>query len=80
MLIECAVPDGATVRAAIEASGILSRCPEIDISQQAVGVYGRLKALEDPLHPEDRVEIYRPLRNDPKESRRRRAAHRARSK
>ena len=40
---------------------------------QPVGVYGRRVALDHLLADGDRVEIYRPLRVDPKEARRRRA-------
>jgi len=48
----------------------------IDISIQAVGIWGRTVALDAPLAEGDRVEIYRPLRMDPKEARRRRAQRR----
>lgn len=65
---------GITVRQAIEQSGILDRFPEIDLSSDAVGVFGKLATLEQELEVGDRVEIYRPLIADPKEQRRRRAA------
>jgi uncharacterized protein len=66
--------DGATVRDAIEASGVLARHPEIDLAKQKVGVFGKLKALDTPLADFDRVEIYRPLKVDPKTARLRRVA------
>lgn len=65
---------GLTVREAIERSGILRRFPEIHLEVNKVGVYGRLVKLDQPLEAGDRVEIYRPLIADPKESRKRRAA------
>jgi len=64
---------GSTVRTAIEASGILERFPEIDLSMNVVGVFGTVCELGRVLDPDDRVEIYRPLVNDPKEMRRERA-------
>ena len=45
----------------------------------AVGVFGRIVRADAPLRDGDRVEIYRPLREDPKSARRRRAAAASRS-
>ncbi|MDR5738557.1 MULTISPECIES: RnfH family protein [unclassified Caballeronia] len=64
--------DGATVGEAIEASGVLRQHPEIDLSTQKVGVFGKLKPLYAALVDLDRVEIYRPLKVDPKTARQRR--------
>lgn len=74
VLLPVRVARGATVRQAIEASGILKRFPEIDLARNKVGIFGRLTSLEQVLRDGDRVEIYRPLVADPKEVRRRRAA------
>jgi putative ubiquitin-RnfH superfamily antitoxin RatB of RatAB toxin-antitoxin module len=60
------VPEGATLREAIERSGLLAQCPEIDLDRQKVGVFGKVSALETTLAEGDRVEIYRPLIADPK--------------
>ena len=65
-LIELRLPVGATVRDAIEASGIVKQHPEIELETAKVGVYGKLKPLDAPLADQDRVEIYRPLIVDPK--------------
>ncbi|HLU77517.1 MAG TPA: RnfH family protein [Burkholderiales bacterium] len=73
-LYRVTVEEGATVRDAIEASGVLRDFPDIDLSRNRVGVYARLVALETPLRAGDRVEIYRPLQADPKTARRARAA------
>jgi putative ubiquitin-RnfH superfamily antitoxin RatB of RatAB toxin-antitoxin module len=62
---------GATVRSALLAAGM-----PLD---QAVGIYGCRVTLDARLADGDRVEIYRPLRLDPKEARRRRALSRTRS-
>ncbi|HYD95737.1 MAG TPA: RnfH family protein [Noviherbaspirillum sp.] len=74
VLRELTVAEGATVEAAIRASGLLQEAPEIDLARNRVGIYGKLKALDTVLRAHDRVEIYRPLVADPKESRRARAA------
>ena len=65
-----------TIGDAIARSGILEAHPEIDLAANRVGVFGKLAALDRPACDGDRIEIYRPLDADPKESRRRRAAHR----
>jgi putative ubiquitin-RnfH superfamily antitoxin RatB of RatAB toxin-antitoxin module len=67
------VEPGTTVGQAIERSGVLQRFPEISLVTQPVGIYGKKKALDTPLRERDRVEIYRPLLADPKDSRRKRA-------
>lgn len=67
------VTPGTTVRAAIQRSGVLEQCPEIDLQRYKVGIYGKLVPLDQPLTDGDRVEIYRPLIADPKEARKRRA-------
>ncbi len=64
---------GQAVEHAIEQSGILKQHPEIDLKVNKVGVFGKLVRLDAPLQPGDRVEIYRPLIADPKESRRKKA-------
>jgi putative ubiquitin-RnfH superfamily antitoxin RatB of RatAB toxin-antitoxin module len=64
---------GATVLDALRCSGVLERHADIDLARQTVGVWGRVGALDDALRDGDRVELYRPLRVDPKEARRLRA-------
>jgi putative ubiquitin-RnfH superfamily antitoxin RatB of RatAB toxin-antitoxin module len=59
------VPEGATVGEAIGRAGLLERCPEIDLARQKVGVFGRIVALDTPLAPGDRVEVYRAIVCDP---------------
>lgn len=60
---ELEVADDATAMSVIEQSGILGRHPEIDLSRQKIGIYGRLVTLATGLSAGDRVEIYRPLAN-----------------
>ncbi|WP_332877096.1 RnfH family protein [Massilia sp. S19_KUP03_FR1] len=71
------VVPGNTIAQAIAASGVLADLPEIDLAVCPVGIYGKKKPLDTLVRPLDRIEIYRPLVADPKESRRRRAAHKS---
>lgn len=68
------VPDGTTVREAIERSGLLTEFPEIDLAKNKLGIWNKLAKADAALRDKDRVEIYRPLIADPKEVRRQRAA------
>jgi putative ubiquitin-RnfH superfamily antitoxin RatB of RatAB toxin-antitoxin module len=62
------LPEGATVRDAVAASGL----PLTGIDGQAV--FGVRADADATLREGDRVELLRPLMLDPKEARRRRAA------
>jgi putative ubiquitin-RnfH superfamily antitoxin RatB of RatAB toxin-antitoxin module len=73
-LIPVSLPAGATLKQAIEASGLLEKHPEIDIGKNKFGIYAKLSKLDTVLRDRDRVEIYRPLIADPKEVRKQRAA------
>ena len=73
-IVELTVPPDTTVREAIEKSGIMEHFPEIDLTKNKVGIFGKLSKLDARLQPGDRVEIYRPLIADPKEARKKRAA------
>lgn len=59
------VPDGSTVREAIEHSGILDQFPEIDLESQKIGVFGKLTKLSAAIEEGWRIEIYRPITADP---------------
>ncbi len=73
VIIAFNVLEGTTVETAINTSDLLAQFPEIDLSSTAVGIFGKLCELNQLLKAGDRVEIYRPLHNDPKEARRQRA-------
>lgn len=73
VLLEVTLARGATVRQAVERSGILQRCPEIDPAHSTLGVFGRIASPDARLRDGDRVEIYRSLIADPKDARRERA-------
>ncbi|MGZ8218361.1 RnfH family protein [Methylomagnum sp.] len=68
------IPDGSSVKEAIQHSGILKRFPEIDLDTQKVGIFGKLVKLDAPIKEGDRIEIYRPIIADPKTVRRREIA------
>lgn len=70
-VITLRLPAGATLRDALAACGF-----ELDFQRQKFGIFGKRAALDTPLSPGDRVEIYRPLAMDPKEARRARARKR----
>ena len=72
-LLEVVIELGTDVENAIIASGMLRRFPEIDLSENKVGIWNRTCKLTDLPQDGDRIEIYRPLIADPKEVRRRRA-------
>ncbi|GAP67061.1 hypothetical protein MBSD_n2377 [Mizugakiibacter sediminis] len=66
------LPAGTTAMQAIEASGLRAAHPGLAIDPQRIGIFARHAAADTPLRDGDRVEVYRPLRVDPKEARRRR--------
>ena len=67
------VERGTTIEQAIVQSGVLKDIPGIDLTVQPVGLYGKKRPLDTVLRERDRIDIYRPLVADPKDSRRRRA-------
>lgn len=73
LILSVKVDDGTSVESAIKQSGILSHFPEINLSRYSVGIFSRVCKLNQSLRIGERVEIYRPLIADPKESRRQRA-------
>lgn len=74
---ECqlSLPAGATALQALQAlkaSGLLQAFPELQGASLDVGIWGRSCLLSHVLQDGDRLEIYRPLRVDPKVARRER--------
>ena len=67
------LPIGTRLEAAIRASGLLEEFAEIDLTVNRTGVFGEFAGLDESLEGGERVEIYRALIADPKETRRRRA-------
>ncbi len=73
-LLAFEVEKGTTLQQAIELSGIMDTYPQIDLSKDKTGIFGKIAKLETVLREKDRVEIYRPLIADPKQVRKERAA------
>jgi putative ubiquitin-RnfH superfamily antitoxin RatB of RatAB toxin-antitoxin module len=68
------LPLGSSVNDAIQASGLVSQLPQLAELQHQVGVWGKATTANQVLKDMDRVEIYRPLKVDPKVARRERFA------
>jgi hypothetical protein len=78
-LIALEVNSGSTLADAIAQSGVIEMFEGFELDIAKVGIFG-LKASQDQVLREgDRVEIYRPLIADPKESRRQRAVKQAKT-
>lgn len=70
VIVPLSLPEGSTVADAIDRSGLRERFPEMQISPDRLGVFADRRAPNDRLRDGDRVEIYRPLKVDPKVARR----------
>ncbi len=62
-----------TIQQVINKSGILQQFPEIDLEKMSVGIFAKKCQLETVVESGDRVEIYRPLHQNPMDARRNRA-------
>jgi len=71
-IVDLTLAADSTIEQAIIASGLLQRFPDISLSQQKVGIFGQIVGLDKTLTDGDRVEIYRPLQQDPMTARRHR--------
>lgn len=70
-LVVLQLSDGACLQDAVAASGLCAR-HGLEVTSLKAGIWGRVQPPETLLREQDRVEIYRPLRVDPKEARRQR--------
>ena len=66
------VPDSSTIEDTIKLSGLLKLYPEINLSNQKVGIFGKIATLNTAVKEGDRVEIYRQITVDPQLVQRRR--------
>ncbi|MBL1321920.1 MAG: RnfH family protein [Methylophaga sp.] len=73
VILSLEVADDCIVEDAIKRSGILEAYPQIDLGTDKVGIFGKMCKLDAKLRHKDRIEIYRKLIADPKESRRQKA-------
>lgn len=66
------VPDNSTIEETINLSGVLKLYPEINLTSQKVGIFGKIAPLDTAVKDGDRVEIYRQITADPQMVQRRR--------
>jgi putative ubiquitin-RnfH superfamily antitoxin RatB of RatAB toxin-antitoxin module len=66
------VPAQATVAMALQASGMATEFPGVDLDTVDLGVWGHKVGMGQGLQEHDRIEVYRPLLVDPKVARRER--------
>lgn len=71
-IISLTVAAKTKVLQALQQSGILDNYPEIDLSKNSIGIFGKIVSLDRGLLNNDRIEIYRSLRLDPIQARRQR--------
>jgi putative ubiquitin-RnfH superfamily antitoxin RatB of RatAB toxin-antitoxin module len=74
VIVSLRLPAGASAGDAVQRSGLLERFPGITWPGAPIGIFGKPVSPSASLTEGDRVEIYRPLRMNPKEARRLRAA------
>jgi len=67
--IEFEAPEGITAEEAVRMSGIQDKFPSLDLSDKKLGVFSKPVKGDHVLREGDRVEIYRPLKADPKKAR-----------
>ena len=73
-IIPVNVAAGTTALEAARRSGVAQRFKGLNLEDSRLGIFGKLVAPDQVLQAGDRVEIYRPLKADPKEVRKARAA------
>ena len=78
-IVPVVVPPGTTALEAVKLSRIIEIFPEIDPDTIDMGVFGKMvkNPAEHALREGDRVELYRPLKIDPKQARLNRAKKKA---
>ncbi|WP_038070660.1 RnfH family protein [Hydrogenovibrio kuenenii] len=62
------VEEGTTVEQALQQSKLLKEVPSLSIDK--VGIFAQLVTMETVLKDGDRIEVYRPLKADPRDRRR----------
>ena len=71
-LFSVELPPAASIADALEAARATCGDAVIPWDSAAVGIFGELRARSDLCADGDRIELYRPLRRDPRERRRER--------
>lgn len=65
IVMEMNVEAGSSVEQAIQKSGILKRCTDLDLTKNKVGIFGKIVPLEQVVSEGDRIELYRPAIGKP---------------
>jgi hypothetical protein len=65
--------EGLTASEAVLAAGLAQEFPELASQPLLLGIFGRRVQGTQPLRAGDRVEVYRPLKFDPRDARRKAA-------
>ncbi len=74
VVIALELPEGSRVRDTLAAPAVRAELGNVATGEElVVGIWSRRCPMDSPLREGDRVEIYRPLRADPKAMRRERA-------
>ncbi len=71
-----ALEPGSTVEDALALAAMDADFSPIDLAAAPVGIFGRVVPRDRALEDGDRIEVYRPLAEEPKIARRRRAQQR----
>lgn len=78
--VELSVPEGSTLEQAVVLSGLLDRVPALRGAPLDLGVWNVSAPAGQRVREGDRIEVYRPLKIDPKQARRLRAEARRRTR
>lgn len=73
------VPAGALISDALSLAAADQDFAGVDWTTSAVGIFGKVAPRDQPLKDGDRIEIYRPLVDEPKLARRKRVSKFGRS-
>ncbi len=68
------VAPGAVIADALKLAALQADFHGVDLSNATVGIFGRVAQRDQPLKDGDRIEIYRPLLEEPKLARRKRVS------
>ena len=67
------LPRGALIADALKLAAQADDFQDMDLASATVGIFGQVASRDRPLKDGDRIEIYRPLLEEPKLARRTRA-------
>ncbi len=70
--VELLLPHGSRLIDALRESALLAGIPDVEVDTLQTGIWGRKLPSDHVLRDGDRVELYRPLKVDPKVARRER--------